>query len=44
MNPDVYLGKESPPMPIPEFQIGCTVPLDHPHGSQLLLPLSKGST
>lgn len=44
MNLDAYLGEESPPIPIPEFQVGCTVPLDHPHGRQLLLPLGKGST
>ncbi len=35
------LGEESPPLPVPELQIRSAVPLDHSHGRQLLLPLSK---
>ncbi len=35
------LGEESPPLPVPELQVSSAVPLDHSHGRQLLLPLSK---
>lgn len=30
-------------MPVSEFEISCTVPLDNFHGRQLLLPFGKGS-
>lgn len=38
-----YLGEKSPPLPVPEFEIGGTVSLDNPHGCQLLLPLGERS-
>lgn len=38
---DVYLGEESPPLPVPELKISSTVPLDDLHCSQLLLSLGK---
>lgn len=38
------LCKEPPPLPVPEFEVGSTVPLDHLHGGELLLPLGKSPT
>lgn len=38
---EVYLGEESPPLPVPELKISSTVPLDDLHCSQLLLSLGK---
>ena len=38
---EVHLGEEPPPLPVPEFKISGTVPLDHLHCSQLLLSLGK---
>lgn len=32
-----HLSEESPPLPVPEFEVGGAVPLDHFHGRQLLL-------
>ena len=37
----VYLGEEPPPLPILEFEVASTVPLNHLHGSQLGLPLTE---
>ena len=37
-----HLGEEPPPLPIPQLEVGGTVPLNHLHGCQLLLPLGKG--
>lgn len=38
-----YLGEKSPPLPVPEFEVGGAVSLDNPHGCQLLLSLGKRS-
>lgn len=42
-SPISYLGEKPPPLPVPEFEVSSTVPLDNFHGGQLLLSLGKGS-
>lgn len=37
-----YLGEESPPVPVPQFEVGRAVPLHHPQRAQLLLLLQEG--
>lgn len=36
-----YLGEKSPPLPVSELQVRCTVSLHHPHGTELLLFLME---
>lgn len=37
-----HFREESPPLPVAELEVGSTIPLDHLHGCQLLLPLGEG--
>lgn len=37
-----HLGEEPPPLPVSQFEVGGTVPLQDLHGRQLLLPLGEG--
>lgn len=39
---DTHLGEKSPPLPVPQLEVGRAVPLNHLHGRQLLLPLGEG--
>lgn len=36
-----HLGEESPPLPVLEFEVAGTVPLDDLHGAQLLLAFAE---
>lgn len=36
------LGKEPPPLPVLEFEVAGTVPLNDFHGAQLLLTFTEG--
>lgn len=38
-----HLGEEPPPLPVPQFEVGSTVPLHDSQSTQLLLPLHEGS-
>lgn len=36
-----HLGEESPPLPVLEFEVTGTVPLNDLHGAQLLLTFTE---
>lgn len=37
-----HLDEQSPPLPVPQLEVGGTVPLHHPQSALLLLPSLEG--